>query len=464
MNKDLFLITAVAAMAGYHTPVAAAVEIDPKPIFVLACINATHKDLDEEWALPISRLAEATLIHAGYIPWPELAKGDYEKNVVEAVLTKFPKGFDIAIFNRARDIGAVLKLPAAALANEYDVKFTGRLLNNNDNDLWAFKSESRDILCLKPKATPNITASLNEGTAVPSIGLVCDLKHLGLTGKERRAAGSALISVNRTKVEKTDGITKTSTSLSFDGVAGIRISGVENDSPSFLYADYSLARNRERPAAPLAANARRDDGDTNGLELGFLISSVSGISANRDESEHQSDKNLLVSLSARAGYIVDFVKDSQRILGNIGFDFQPPTTLSDLGICKIGSYKAIEILNDYQSRCYARADALFSHVFKAGRADFGDNTNFFMVGGQVGLSIVPPADKKAGVVVDISYRYSTPIAGNAPRISRVEGAFKHRWWFDNGVAFDFGGIYKHGREDKTFSKEDILALSLGILY
>ena len=464
MKKGIFLTTAVAVVAGYHTPVAAAVENDPKPIFALACANTPHEDADEEWALPITRLAEATLIHAGFIPWPKLAAGNYDENVVEAVLTKPPAGFDVAIFNRTRDIGSVLTLPAAALTKGYGVKFKGSLPNNNADQLWVFKSKGRDITCLKPKVTPDIIAEVNEGTAVPTIGLVGDMKHLALTDKERRAAGSALIGVNRTKVEKTDGTAKTSTNLSFDGVVGIRISPAKSDTPSFLYADYSLARNRERPAAPLAANARRDDGDTNGLELGFLFSDVSGIFGTGDISEANLDKKLLVSLSARAGYTVDFVKDSQRIVGNLGFDFTPPTNFRDFGICKIGEYSAIAIFNDYQSRCYVRADTLFSHVFKAGRADFGDNATFFMVGGQVGISIVPPADKKTGLVADVSYRYLTPIAGNAPRISRLEGALKHRWWFDNGIAFDFGGSYTHGREDKTFSKQDILALSFGILY
>jgi hypothetical protein len=464
MNKVIFLITAVAAVAGYQTPVAAAPANDPKPIFVLACANAPHTAEDEEWTLPIPRLADAALINAGYIPWPALATGNYDENVVEAVLTKSPTGFATAIFNRARDVGLVLKLPAAELAKGYNVKFKGRLPNNNDNDLWVFKSEGRDIVCLKPMTQPDIVDRVNEGTSVPSIGVVGDIKLLALTGEERRAAGSALVSVNRTKVEKTDGTTKTSTNLSFDGVAGIRLSSREDHSPSFFYVDYSLARNRERPAAPLAANARRDDGDTNGLELGFLFADVSGISRTRDISEANLNKKLLVSLSAHAGYTVDFVNDSQRIVGNIGFDFQPPTKLSNFGICKIGGYTEIEIFNDYQSRCYARADALFSHVFKAGRADFGDNANFFMVGGQIGISIVPPADKKTGIVADVSYRYLAPIAGKAPRISRLEGALKHRWWFDNGVAFDFGGSYTHGREEKTFSKQDILALSFGILY
>ena len=466
MKKGIFLTTAVAVVAGYHTPVAAAVENDPKPIFALACANTPHEDADEEWALPVARLVEATLINGGYIPWPALAKGNYDENVVEAVVKKSKKiaHLETAISGRARDIGSALKLPSKLLKKGYGLKFEGNLPNNNSDNFWAFDPKNSKIICLKPENPSAVLDDVNEGTKVPTIGLVGDMKHLALTGKERRAAGSALISVNRTKIEKADGTTKTSTNLSFDGVVGIRLSSHKDDSPSFFYADYSLARNRERPAAPLAANARRDDGDTNGLELGFLFSDVSGIFGTGDISEANLDKKLLVSLSARAGYTVDFVKDSQRIVGNLGFDFTPPTNFRDFGICKIGEYSAIAIFNDYQSRCYVRADTLFSHVFKAGRADFGDNASFFMVGGQVGISIVPPADKKTGLVADVSYRYLTPIAGNAPRISRLEGALKHRWWFDNGVAFDFGGSYTHGREDKTFSKQDILALSFGILY
>lgn len=332
--------------------------------------------------------------------------------------------------------------------------------NASTDPFWIFEpGNAVHFQCGTPKPAQTVEKRLDQASAVPSLGLLKNIADLGLSGADRKKADSATFGLKRTKTEKDDGTFKKDVTLTFDGTLGLRLTSDQAPVPVFAFANYSLSRDRTKPAAVLAAGKHRDDGDTNGLALGFAAPKVWLVLA-RDEDGYPKAG---VTLDAQTSYVANFVKGSRRAVGEV--NATPNLGSGDLGLCGVGLEKAVTIFGvTFRSRCYAAGDIAYSHVLKVGSADFKDHGNFLSAGIAVGIVLAPPIYAKDGVVASASYRYLPTISGRAPDIKRVDAALKYRWWLSGGAAFDLGGTYKHGEELKTYTREDSLLLTFGVIY
>jgi hypothetical protein len=457
--KTVFSITA-CMIAAMQTSFAAGT-VDAGPVISLACSGATTetnlpKDQQQPRALETFRLAEAILAVAGYSPslifQPGMTAETYHRALVDAVLNKpstMPSPTYETVIKLSREVGQAVLPHSLTPPADLGIDVTSPPPAHPAWNWLLDPTQSVGLRCLPQDPPKGSVERIAAPTKIPRIGLVASVDALGLEGDERKATGSALLGVKQTRTRQDDGSRKTVTTLSFDGTLGIRLSPNDVTSPSFLFANYTLSRERARPAAALDPGARVDDGDTNGLNIGLAI--------------NQIPIARYTMLSGQVGYVFDFVKDSRRGVSEL--TIVPGFKKTNLGLCSLGAYETRTFLGaKFRSRCHVSLDGGFSHVFRAGRATFKEDGNFLSLGGAVGFDLVPPRGADSGIVANAAYRYLPTIIGQAPDVSRVDASLKYRWWLPNGLAFDFGGTYKHGRELKTYTFEDAFELSFGIIY
>lgn len=450
----------VAALTG--TPAAAAADIDVGAVVRTACAGVSDPTMKRN--LPMERLAEAILIHSDFPPSRLIGSQDITADSFQALLiqtVKQPTGkLPPAAARTAR---AYVERLGEDLGPDSNVSAKARGLklssappaDSHRRRRWLFEDEGVKVDCMPAKAALGTVAeSLDADSAdlPPGLGVTKKIEDLALTGDSRKTAESATIGAKRIRSLADDGTRKTSTTLTFDGTVGVRLTGTEASAPGFMFANYTLSRERTKPAAELAAGARRDDKDTNGLSLGLQL----------------TDIELLPVLTAafQTSYVMDFVKGSRRGVGSVLLtpSWGKPKN-ADLGICRFGALKPISLNGfNFRTQCYAAAQLEYSHVFRLGRADFKKHGDFFAAGLVVGIDVAPPVFEKSGVVASLRYRYLPTISGTAPDVSRWDAALKYRWWLSGGGAFDMGVTYKRGEEFKTYSDEDSLELTLGFIF
>ncbi|MBO9723954.1 MAG: hypothetical protein J7530_06230 [Novosphingobium sp.] len=457
---------------GVATPVWAADEVDLSAVVKTACAGVA--DPGQERSVPLGRIAEGIFFQIGYPPsrllgTTAVAPEAYLQLLVDRVVSP-PATMDRAsrqaLLHYVRQLGQELapgssitpKARGLRLTSPYPADTVGR-------PLWLFEDAATvRIACMpaKPRAerpvvvaqdgtpieTPVID-SLNEPTEIPRLGLVRTVTSLALTGDDRKKAESATIGIKRIRTEEDDGSTKTTTTLSFDGTLGLRLTGDQAAYPIFLYTNYTLSRDRTKPASALGPDERRDDKDTNGLAIGLSIDDVA--------------LPFRASLSGQASFVSDYVKGARRGVGSI---FLTPGWMpTDLGICGLGKLKPIAISSiAFRTQCMVAGEIDYSHVFRAGRADFKEHGNFLSTGIVVGIDLVPPLFEKSGVVSSFRYRFLPTVSGTAPDVRRIEAAFKYRWWVADASAIDFGFTYRRGEEFKTYTMEDALELAFGVIF
>jgi hypothetical protein len=450
----------LTSLAG--TPAAAAVDIDVSAVVRTACAGVA--DPTTEQNLPMERLAEAILIHSDFPPSRLLGNQDLTAASFKALLintVKQPAGQ--LPLGAARTVRAYVERLGEDLGPDSNVSAKARGLKltsqppstSHERRRWLFDDEGVKIACMPAKVGPMTVADsldVDSTDLPPGLGVTKKIEDLALTGDARKIAESATIGAKRIRTLADDGTRKTSTTLTFDGTLGVRLTGPEASSPGFMFANYTLSRERAKPPAELAAGERRDDKDTNGLSLGLQL----------------TDIELLPVLAAavQTSYVMDFVKGSRRGVGSVLLTpaWGKPKN-ADLGICRFGALKPISLNGfNFRTQCYAAAQLEFSHVFRVGRADFKKHGDFFAAGLVLGIDVAPPVFEKSGVVASLRYRYLPTISGTAPDVSRWDAALKYRWWLGGGGAFDMGVTYKGGEEFKTYSDEDSLELTLGFIF
>lgn len=454
---------AAALLAFAPSPAVAADDVDLPAVVRVACAGIASPE--GEKPLPLSRLAEAILFQAGFPPSRLLgeeavATGDYGSRLVAAIKSPPPSmdaATQLAIRHYVEYLGEGLGPESNVTAKTLGIKVVSRLPEDAPaRRRWLFEdSGTVKLACMPSKkavvsATPT-TDSLDEETLVPRFGIVKKVEDLSLTEDDRKKADSASVGFKRVRTTADDGTLKTTTSLTFDGTLGVRITGPGAAVPSFAYANYSLSRDRVKPAPPLGPNERRDDNDTHGLALGLAIEDI---------------PLPWGGLSVQTAYVFDFVKNSRRGVGS--FLLQPgwssPDAL-DLGLCRFGALKTIDLgVAAFRTQCYLAGQVDVSHVFRVGRAKFKERGDFLSAGIVVGLDLAPPIFEKSGVVGSLRYRYLPTVSGTAPDVSRWDASLKYRWWLVGGGAFDVGFTYKHGEELKTYTRENSLELSLGVIF
>jgi len=429
---------------------------DMASVVRIACAGIT--DAKDEREVPTERIAEAILFDSG-VPASRLMGGrtlspqEYRVALLAAVQDP-PSDVDVAtremIGQYVLELGQDLSPGSSVSAKARGLK----LLSVPPSDLragWLFvPANAVRIACMpvKPSSSTPVIDRFANSNAPSRMGLTKAIADLSTTGDERKKADSATIGMKIDKTTDDDGNTKRTTTLSFDGTLGVRVTGDHASTPGFVFANYTLSRARIKPEPPLDPGKHRDDDDTNGLELGATLGDIA--------------LPYDLSLAATGGYVLDFVKRSRRATGSFVLDsgYTP-----DLGLCKLGMLKLVSLAGiDFRTECTFQVEADYSHVFKVGRADFKDRGDFVAIGLFVNFQIVPPVFDKSGIVANVSYRYLPTVSGIAPDVKRWDAGLKYRWWLPQGAAVDFGGTYKHGEELKTYTHENSIELTLGLLY
>ena len=441
-------------------------------IVKLACGGTATPE--REQVISRSRLARAIYAAAGYLPEGLLSNqnlGDtvslsrFDQLMFEGLLDrdKIPATPDQRsnIGDFLRDFAQDASSESQVSSKNLGIKIDPPIKNEASNDLTnpppgpgklLFNPDKEyTIICLAGKPAekhPEIVAA-SAPTKVPRFGLVKDTDSLSLVGDERAAAGSAKISVTRSKARQDDSSNKTDTKLNFDGTFGVRLTGDNESTHSFAYASYTLERNRSFPAPDLADGERRDDGDTNVLELGLSV------------NDYILPGNI--SLIGQIGYIANFVKGSRRIRSRVLFE--PSFGDTDFGLCRVGQLSDFKPLaGKFRTKCYFALGAEFSHVARLGQDDFKKSGEFFAAGPVIGIDLAPAFGSENGIVGQLRYQYLPVLSGTAPKIERFDASLAYRFWVGAGVGLDFGGGYKRGTNLKSLEKEDIFELSFGIIF
>lgn len=450
-------------MALMPTAASAADDVDLASVVRIACSGISAADTEQP--LPMERLAEAILFQVGYPPSRLIGDGptsrEAYRDMLIGTLRQPPTTIDAVSRRSIRHyieyLGERLGPKSTVSAKALGIRVISQLpADAQDRRRWlAEDAASVRLVCMPatikpPSATP-VTDSLNEGTLVPRYGIIKKIEDLGLSEEDRKKADSASVGLKRVRTTEDDGTRKTTTSLTFDGTIGLRLTGDQNSIPGFAYANYTLSRDRTKPATPLGPDERRDDKDTNGLAVGLAVNEVD-----------------LAPLSAsfQASYVLDFVKGSRRALGSLLLEpgWKYPNRM-DFGICRFGALKPIDLgLFEFRTQCYLAGQIDYSHVVRVGRADFKKRGDFLSAGFVVGIDVAPPIFEKSGVVGSLRYRYLPTIGGKAPDVNRWDASLKYRWWLAGGGAFDIGFTYKRGEEFKTYTKEDSLELAFGVIF
>lgn len=447
---------ALFAMA-LATPAAAEDDVDLAAVVKVACAGV--RDEKEERRVPLERIAEAILFQSGYPPSRLLGdtavtREAYARLVIATVVSP-PDSVDGPtrrtighyVLRLGQDIGPGSSVTAKARG----LKVVSPFPADTSDRAWLFtQHDTVSVVCMPAKLPPQtVIAGLDAKTEVPRLGLVKKIEDLALEGADRKKADSATIGVKRERTEGDDGSSKTTTTLTFDGTFGLRVTGDAAITPVFAFANYSLARNRSKPAAMLGPDERADDKDTNGLALGVAADDIA--------------LPIPASLSGQVSFVSDYAKGSRRAVGGVWLT--PGWQPTDLGFCGLGGLRTIELGKfAFRTMCVVQGELDYSHVFKVGRAKFKEHGDFLSAGVVVGIDLAPPLLEKSGVVGSFRYRYLPTISGRAPDINRIEAALKYRWWVAGATAFDFGFTYKRGEEFKTYTDEDALELSFGVIF
>lgn len=353
-----------------------------------------------------------------------------------------------AIGRAANDFLSAIR-PAGSMSDKelgIHVGFSGALPGDGDTANWLYlHAADVRMTCLpsKPDDYKPLTASVD----VPRLGLVGKIDDVTSAGDDRKTASSALLGLTTVRSREDDRTVKTKTTNSFDGTLAIRLTPYASRR-LYSYTSYTLSRQRSRPAPALEPGKRVNDNDINALETGFIFS---------------TPLRPGIMLSGRAGYIWDYTKGSRRSLAAASLDLVfaggDPKPYSP---CAYDYPQKVFNLPVY-ARCSLSLDVASQHVDRVGRSDFKDDATFTNLGYTWGIHMAP-LNGDDGFVGDIVYQNWPTLEGKAKAVQHWDGNLKYRWWTDSDIGLDFGVVWKHGRELKTFTFEDSLELQFGIVH
>ncbi|MFZ4747159.1 MAG: hypothetical protein ACOYLK_09740 [Sphingomonas sp.] len=398
-------------------------------------------------SISVNDLAESVIVAAGRRP---SKVGQGSANLVEAVF----KNGDATIASSVRSLVVALAI---------DPKNSSQTLKLNIEPAppttagyrWIFDNQDAiKIYCLPGKAAnsdPYPIVTDIEGRMTPigrfAIGeKIADLAKFD-DAIGRRSGEPASIAFVRQRERKTDdaGLTtsKTTSTSSITGTAGIRITGDSNLNPAFFYASYRLGRSRVKPQPILEDGKSEADSDVNALEIGL--------------SQSEFGIGDAITVSAEAGYVLNFTDKSERLTARLTAE---PALDFSAGICGFGT---VVIIGSLKSSCYAAVSADYGNVTRQGKEKFEGYGNFLAIGGVIGIDMAP-ATADEGFVLSVRYRYLPVVSGNSADIDRLDASIAYRWWINPRVALQLGPSYKHGIEIKSLAVEDEISLKFGVLF
>lgn len=451
-------LAALVALQLLATSAHAADSLDIEPVFVMACAGS---QANTQSAVPSWRFAEALLLLAGHRV-ERLASGPLEYGS-QAYQTEVLRQFDLAVdedpqipqavseavIDRVMALGQKIRATTLKPSKPGTVRSLSEPPKQGANPFWpVIGAETAQVTCLAPEpdTDPPVWAA---PTGIPVFGLVGERDALPLEGDDRKAAKAADISVERAITRKDDGTRERVTTFSINAVVGVRLSGPQAANPTFAYADYSLSRARTVPAPIVPVGQTVEDGDTNALRLGIAAPNVF-------RGDH-------FKLTIGAAMVLDFVKDSRRIEGDLALGLNPGKK-ADLPICGWGALNPVGGPKSIRGRCTVALEGRYSHFTTLGRVTAPAESEFLQLGGSFLWELAPPARQKQGFVSHVRFRWLETLDGTVPDIIRLESGLGYRWWLSDSVALDIGATYDRGREPKTFVDEDKLKLGLGLLF
>lgn len=318
---------------------------------------------------------------------------------------------------------------------------------------WLFAgSSSVKLTCLTGKEPEAITTQFDKGVQRERFAFRKTPEELGLTGEEAKKAGAGQFGFKREVAKQDDGSSKTTTNVTIDATAGIRLTPNSFPSPIYAYGSYTLSHKRVDPPPKLDPGKKQSDDDTDALEFGLSTNSFLA----------RSKANFSLVAGAQLGYVVDYADDARRARLRLGLTPGTPWSLGP--ICDIGGFNDVDIGFKFRTRCLLTLEAEASHVFKAGTADFHDHGEFLGLGGKVSYELAAPIAKDAAVLASLTYRRLPTIWGKAPDVRRWDGLIKYRFYAAGPLGFDLGLTWGKGTEPKSLKEEDKIEFSIGVIY
>lgn len=446
MTKKLLSIATITMLA---IPGAAHAQAFNPPAAKVALARACSGKSSQP--ISIQRLAEALIIQGGLFP-SEMASGG--ENLSEIIWKLSDPNAKSQGYLERQMVGAVASLESALRKKTIGATaFIQNIPRNKHN--WLFDpTQSWTIQCGgEPAVLPDIVRDFGKDTPFPSLALRGSVDDLTDKGEDRFKSSSLKLGASRTRFILDDGSVKTDTSLTINGTLGLRLTPAHGfDDVIHAFASYSLSRDRSRPAASLPVGVGENDGDTDSLEV--------GLAGKFEITSNESVFKLFAGLNASV--LNDFVHNSR--IGRLGLTIEPGIN-PDLVVCKFGSFKTLlEGSNGLYARCGGQLEIEGAHVFKVGTAEFGVSDEYLAVGFNASYELFSPTFGDDGIFAKARYRYLPVIHGDLRNIRRFEAEAAYRIWSASEIGFDVGLTYARGSNPKSFEKENILIIGLGVLF
>lgn len=476
MKRAYFLAASSATFATLgvaSTAHAALPSIDGKAVIQATCQNHAGEKVS------VDRLANMLVISTGYLPQEIMGNSPdarHELSLIapptgaEAHLSSYSAfaaaaGDDVAIQalkqkRRAEleDIEKTLRYGIDSLESYLDsdvgpadVEVGAKVIDAPESfERTLFSGGDWQILCdgkIKPPTT--YIADVRDTDKHAQFVLRKSIDDFGKNGKDwRKEVGAFSVDLTRTRTLEDDGTYKTAKNFSVNGAIGFRLSPEDATMPSWLYASYSLSKDRVNPPPALDPGKSQSDGDTDALELGVAA----------DASGTLGILNL--HLTGSASFIRDFANESS--VGKFQYRIRPGIYVP-LGVCDLGKYK--QIVKGIWTRCSAEIHAEAVHIFKGGEAVFKDVDQYIAAGGMAKIVAFAPTSKKNdGIVGSLSYRHLAVSSHSLKDISRWDASVGYRLWIKDGPGVDVGFSWNKGTNEKSLEKEDILKFGIGLIF
>jgi hypothetical protein len=434
---------------------------DIKPVVTKACFGRAGQEITRD-RLAAFVLSEVGLIDEDLQKDPVLSKeASPSARAVSAMRSENITGVSEEVSEQIFLVVQSLEQSLASTSNQ-TAKQVGLSVANAPKMKrgWLFEAGQTWIITCGGKADDgSISPSgkqitqFEKGVTREILSLRKTVAELGLTGDEAKKAGAAQVGFKRERVKQDDGSTKTSTTVTIDGTAGLRLTSPNAQAPVYAYGSYTLSRARKKPAPALADGKKQSDDDTDVLEVGGAISGL--LVRSRDD--------FSIVAFGQTGYVMDYVGHSRRARLRAGFTPGIPFSIGQ--ICDLGGFNQSDVLGlRFRSRCTVQIEMEISHVFKVGTTDFHEHGEFLGVGATLGYDLAAPISKDAAILGNIRYRLVPTVWGAAPNVERVDASIKYRFYTESALGIDLGLTWAKGNEPKSLKKEDKLELGFGLIF
>ncbi len=353
---------------------------------------------------------------------------------------------------RDRVIGAlssIRDLEAELGKKSFDALTVANVDTSQPGWLFSEASEAATFTC-KPAKTKTILAGIAAPPARARFALREKPEDLGLTGKDRKAASAFAFGVEKKWSTDEDGVETESTTLKFDGTAGLRLTSDDSPLVTYAFAQYNLDRTRSEPAAPLEPGKRRNENDTNVLALGASF-----------DYFHYREGQSSFWVTAQSAYLNDFVDDSERIRISAKLD---PGFNGDLGLCRAGSIGYFGTSTKIGARCLARLDSEIGFWLNDGISTAKSYDDFVAIGANFSYELYFDADDKTGVLASVNYRYLPVLSGTLDDIERFEFTLGQRFWTGSNLGIEVKASYNNGTNALSLMEEEELSVGIGLIY